>query len=113
MIRPLLLTTLVAALATALFVGCAEEANNAPEPASSTGSAGGHADPEIEKAIAALSSEDRALAEQQKTCPVTKEPLGSMGTPIKVEVEGRTVFVCCKSCIETLKANPEEYLSNL
>ena len=65
---------------------------------------------EIEAAMAKLSPEDRALAERQKTCPVSGDPLGSMGTPIKVTVEGRDVFVCCKGCIKQVKEHPEKYL---
>ena len=41
--------------------------------------------------IAALSPEDRELARRQRICPVTGYALGSMGTPPKVEVSGRTV----------------------
>ena len=110
MLRPILLVSMLAGLVALVIVGCAE---NAEEPAARSPGSASNADPEIEKALAALSPEDRELAEQQKTCPVTKEPLGSMGTPIKVDVSGQTVFVCCKSCIETLKANPDEYLSDL
>ena len=31
--------------------------------------------------LAKLSADDKALAEAQKVCPVTGEPLGSMGVP--------------------------------
>src|SRR5262249_40436448 len=44
------------------------------------------------------SAEDRLLAAKQKVCPVTGEPLDSMGGPVRLIVEGRTVFVCCKGC---------------
>jgi hypothetical protein len=64
-------------------------------------------------APARLSPEDRALAEQQKTCPVTGKLLGSMGTPVRVDLAGKTIFLCCKSCEPDLKANPERYLSKL
>ncbi len=43
---------------------------------------------QIEKNLANLSAEDRALAMKQKDCPVSGEPLGSMGEPIKIR-EGR------------------------
>jgi multidrug efflux pump subunit AcrA (membrane-fusion protein) len=52
----------------------------------------------IRVALSKLSPADRALAEAQKICPVTDEPLGVMGTPVKVMVKGRPVFVCCKGC---------------
>lgn len=57
-----------------------------------------------------LSGTDRDLAISQKTCPVTKKPLGSMGSPIKVAVAGRSVFVCCDGCIEMLTEKPTKYL---
>jgi hypothetical protein len=57
------------------------------------------------------SPDDQALAAQQKTCPVTGEPLDSMGGPVRVEVNGRVVFVCCKGCEPELRRNPEKYLS--
>ncbi len=48
-----------------------------------------------EDALATLSPADRELAEKQKVCPVSGEPLGSMGTPYKVTVKDREVFLCC------------------
>jgi membrane fusion protein, copper/silver efflux system len=56
-------------------------------------------DAQIEAALAQLSAEDRALAEQQKFCPVlTDNRLGSMGTPVKVMVNNQPVFLCCAGC---------------
>lgn len=46
----------------------------------------------------------------QQTCPVTGEDLGSMGPPIPVSIRGRTVWVCCKSCVAALQKNPDKYL---
>jgi hypothetical protein len=59
------------------------------------------------------SDEDRLLAERQKLCPVTGEPLDSMGGPVKLVVDGRTVFVCCKSCEKPLRAKAAQYLPKL
>ena len=42
---------------------------------------------------ASLPAEDIKLAQQQGLCPVSESALGSMGTPIKVEVNGRPVFI--------------------
>ena len=53
------------------------------------------------------------MAEKQQTCPVSGKPLGSMGVPYKVEVKGRTVFLCCPGCEEEIKANPDKYLAKL
>jgi multidrug efflux pump subunit AcrA (membrane-fusion protein) len=64
----------------------------------------------IRVALSKLSPADRALAEVQKICPVTDEPLGVMGTPVKVMVKGRPVFVCCKGCDEEAVENADEVL---
>jgi hypothetical protein len=61
----------------------------------------------------ALSAEDQLLVTQQKICPVTGQPLGSMGTPFRVVVAGRPLFVCCEGCVPALKKNPSKYLAKL
>jgi hypothetical protein len=63
--------------------------------------------------LAELSAGDRALAERQKVCPVTKKALGSMGTPARVVVTGRVVFLCCKGCTSTIESEPAKYLATL
>lgn len=70
---------------------------------------------EIRKALELLSEEDRVLAEAQEICPVTEVPLGSMGmgTPIKLEVDGRTVFICCEGCRDGMLGNPDKYFKFL
>ncbi|MEN6494222.1 MAG: hypothetical protein ABFD16_08020 [Thermoguttaceae bacterium] len=62
---------------------------------------------------AELSPADRALAEKQKVCPVSEEPLGSMGKPVKISVKGRVVFLCCDGCEADFKANTDKYLEKL
>jgi Cu(I)/Ag(I) efflux system membrane fusion protein len=68
---------------------------------------------ELIAALSKLSAEDRAAAEKQRICPVTKLPLGSMGTPPKVEVDGQPVFICCEGCRERLLSEPAKYLARL
>ena len=70
-------------------------------------------DPDVAKAMASLSAQDRAAAEKQKTCPVTDEPLGSMGAPIKVSVKGQDVFICCEGCKDALNDSPDAFLAKL
>lgn len=72
---------------------------------------GGH--DQHEDVLAELSPEDRALVEKQKTCPVSGDPLGAMGKPYKVTVQGREVFLCCPGCEAKIKENPEKYLAKL
>lgn len=67
----------------------------------------------IQAALAKLSPADRVLAEAQKVCPVTDEPLGIMGAPIKVMVRGVPVFVCCKGCDEEALDKPDETLKKV
>jgi hypothetical protein len=59
------------------------------------------AEKKIADAIAKLSPEDQKLAAEQRFCPImTYGRLGSMGTPLKVMIEGKPVFLCCKGCTE-------------
>ena len=71
-------------------------------------------DPEakIKTALAKLSDADRGLAEVQRFCPVMETGrLGSMGTPVKLMVAGKPVFVCCAGCEEDALANPKVTLA--
>jgi hypothetical protein len=68
---------------------------------------------EARSPLEALSPRDHALAERQKVCPVTKKALGSMGTPARVVISGRVVFLCCGGCEDTLKSEPAKYLAEL
>jgi multidrug efflux pump subunit AcrA (membrane-fusion protein) len=66
---------------------------------------------DIKAALAKLSPEDRSLAEAQKFCPILSDNrLGAMGVPVKVVLEGKTVFLCCKGCEKQARANPEQTL---
>jgi membrane fusion protein, copper/silver efflux system len=60
-----------------------------------------------------LSAEDLILAAKQKICPVTEAPLDSMGEPVRVEVAGRTVFLCCAACEKPLRKDPAKYLAKI
>lgn len=71
-------------------------------------------DSEISDALAKLSPEDRKLAEAQKFCAVaTSRPLGSMGPPIKIELSGEPVFLCCEGCRTRALREPEETLGTV
>jgi YHS domain-containing protein len=60
-----------------------------------------------------LAPADRALVAGQKICPVTGKPLGSMGTPTRLEVKGRVVYLCCEGCEPKLREAPDRYLAKL
>jgi hypothetical protein len=68
---------------------------------------------EVREALAGLSPDDRQSAQRQRICPVSGELLGSMGEPIKLEVEGREVWICCAGCENALRKDPERYFAKL
>jgi hypothetical protein len=64
-------------------------------------------------ALDGLAEEDRVLAKRQRICPVTSKPLGSMGTPRRIVVSGRPVFLCCDGCEDPFQREPAKYLAKL
>jgi hypothetical protein len=97
------------------IVGCTDRPAETKAPTSPPAIA--KEDPEevtIREALAKLSPEDRALAEKQRLCVIDEENrLGSMGTPIKLDVKGRTVFICCGGCRKRALADPDKTLTKL
>jgi membrane fusion protein, copper/silver efflux system len=69
--------------------------------------------PEMEEAIAELATEDQDLARKQRVCVVAEMALGSMGVPVRVELEGQVVFLCCEGCRGALMKNPQKFLEKL
>lgn len=70
-------------------------------------------DVKVTAALNKLSPEDRALAKAQKFCPVLGTRLGAMGAPVKVMLDGRPVFLCCKNCVEQAEADPAKTLKRV
>ena len=68
---------------------------------------------DVSAGLAGLSAEDRKLAEEQKICPVSGELLGAMGAPVKLDVKGQPVFICCEGCKDKVLSKPDEYLAKL
>ncbi len=69
---------------------------------------------EIAAAVEKLSPEDRKDAESQKFCAVmTTTRLGSMGAPLKLDVNGQPVFVCCAGCKGKATKNADETLATV
>ncbi len=105
------------ALLALLSLGC--QPSPPPEPVSqeSTIEDPDHADhdqsDEVRAALAGLSPADRESAEQQRICPVSDQLLGSMGQPLKVEVQDREVWICCAGCEGPLQEDPQQYLAKL
>ena len=111
MTRTALFTTGLFATFGSAWLGCSAPKDSTPTaaqaPAQSETATSKNED------LAALSDEDRQLVLAQKICPVSEEPLGSMGTPIKVTVNGRHLFICCKGCEDSAKETFEEYYAKL
>jgi hypothetical protein len=73
-------------------------------------------DPEakIQASLASMPADDRKLAQAQKFCPVLPDSrLGSMGTPVKLMVQGKPVFICCSGCTKKALANPQATLASV
>jgi hypothetical protein len=68
---------------------------------------------QIEAALAQLAPEDEPIARRQRICPVTRMPLGSMGKPERIVVEGRVVFLCCAGCSQAVIDDPDKYLPSI
>jgi hypothetical protein len=81
--------------------------------AATDGSPAAETEPPVADPLAALGAEDRALAGRQERCPVTGMRLGSMGTPVRLVVSGRVVFLCCGGCRSKVLADPATYLAKL
>ncbi len=63
--------------------------------------------------VASVPASEQQLAAaaiaRQRICPVTGKPLGSMGDPVAVDVNGQRLYVCCAGCVNTVKANPAKF----
>ncbi len=104
-----------AMISAGMLSGCNAKSKPAPVQDAATTDSAVDEEPqsEIDGELAKLSDADRTLAEVQKVCPVSGEPLGSMGAPIEVTVEGRSLFVCCEGCVEDAKKNFDQYIAEL
>jgi hypothetical protein len=68
----------------------------------------------IEASLAKLPPADRAAAQEQRFCPVLSDSrLGSMGMPVKLSIEGQSVFLCCAGCKDKALANPDGTLAKV
>jgi hypothetical protein len=88
-------------------VGCNKEIASNDKGVEAAAETAGEAD-----AFASLSAEDRRAAEAQRFCAVEQEnPLGSMGPPFKVMIEGQPVFLCCEGCKDAALKDPKATLA--
>ncbi|MBY0588826.1 efflux RND transporter periplasmic adaptor subunit [bacterium] len=79
------------------------EPGRLPEPTTSQGAI----EADIEEALNSLSADDQVLARRQRFCVVRdKGLLGSMGSPVKIDVEGQSMFLCCDYCRKAALKDP-------
>ena len=109
-------------ITVAALAGCAGSSGTAPSSPprmtglNSTKKAEETPAPTDEVALerAKLSPEDRKLVEAQEWCVISSdEKLGSMGAPIKLDIKGQPVFVCCKGCQRKAEADPDATLAKV
>ena len=55
----------------------------------------------------------QAVDLRNTVCPVSGDHLGNMGAPVKITAEGRTFYLCCKSCQDDVKADPKAVIAKL
>jgi multidrug efflux pump subunit AcrA (membrane-fusion protein) len=72
-----------------------------------------HDESEVEAALAKLDAKDQQLAGDQMLCPISGQPLGSMGVPTKILIQGQPVFMCCSGCSEHATANQAKTLAKV
>jgi hypothetical protein len=68
----------------------------------------------VEKLKKAAIAVAKPLAEAQLYCPIVKDSrLGSMGMPVKLMLDGKPVFLCCKGCEDDAKKNAKATLAKV
>jgi hypothetical protein len=103
---------LPAIVAVALFAAGCTDSNPPEQNASAAAVAPG--DAKVRATLNKLPAEDRPLAEEQKYCAVmTESRLGSMGVPVKLDIRGQPVFICCKGCDKSALKNPDQTLQTV
>jgi multidrug efflux pump subunit AcrA (membrane-fusion protein) len=69
---------------------------------------------DVKASLAKLDPDDKRAAETQKFCPVLSDNrLGVMGIPLKIELDGKTVFLCCKGCEKEARSHPQQTLEKV
>ncbi len=65
----------------------------------------------IDATASSLTAFEQELVTSQSICPVTGAPLGSMGGPVIITVDGRPVALCCIGCEKRFIADKEKYFA--
>ena len=60
-----------------------------------------------------ISHSTAAKPYKAKTCIVSGNKLGSMGSPVSEVYKGQEVKFCCKPCVKKFHATPEKYIESM
>ena len=64
--------------------------------------------------LAKLPEVEKREALEQGLCVIQDDSkLGSMGVPLRLVIEGKPVYVCCKGCTKEAQADPKATLTKL
>ncbi len=109
-----------AALTAALLLvaGCSKDSEHQSTNSSATTAAkndeADDTDADIRKERAKLSSGERTLVEAQEWCVIqSSERLGSMGPPVRLMINDKPVYVCCKGCSKKAESDPVKTLAKV
>jgi Cu(I)/Ag(I) efflux system membrane fusion protein len=99
--------------AGSIYIGGSSGSKSASNAVTARQAADAGEETKIAAALAKLNAADRRLAEDQRFCAVLPDSrLGSMGTPTKLMIEGRPVFLCCSGCESEALAHPAKTLGH-
>ncbi len=107
-------TILVVAFGVSMFVGCGSEEIQPKTTTTEQPERKDSISERVAEAMSTLSDDDRRLAEEQKFCVVSESSLlGSMGPPIRLDINGQPVFICCEGCEAQAKRDAEATLKTV
>lgn len=101
--------TVVLALSGFLFIsGCGSDRSTSQNTKAEEPQVRQVVSSRVAESLAKLNDDDRRLAEEQKFCVVSESSLlGSMGAPVKLDINGQPVFICCEGCEAQAKRDTE------
>ncbi len=67
----------------------------------------------VRAGLGKLTAEARKRAIAQRMCPVQEKPLGLMGKPYELSVNGTKMFLCCQACEDDARADPKGMLKKI
>jgi hypothetical protein len=89
------------------LAGCPDR----PAPNAGTQASAPDLELQLKTNLAKLAPQDRKLVQRQINCPIMPDVrLGENAVPIKVQLKGEPVFVCCENCAKLARDEPEKTL---